>query len=204
MLLGRKAMTNLKTALKSKDITLPTKVHIVKPMYSSHVQMWELDDKEGRALKNWCFQIVVLEKILESPLESKEIKPVNPKENQPWIFTGSSDAEAEAPILWLPDLNQLTHWKRPWCWERLKAEREEGNRGWDGWMASLIQWTWTWANSGTWWGTGKPGVLQSMGSPRVGHDLATEQQENKTDNWKEWAAPSKGSYQEEKSREAST
>ena len=104
MLLGRKAMTNLKTALKSKDITLPTKVRIVKPMYSSHVQMWELDDKEGRALKNWCFQIVVLEKILESPLESKEIKPVNPKENQPWIFTGSSDAEAEAPVLWLPDV----------------------------------------------------------------------------------------------------
>ena len=72
-------------------------------------------------------------------------------------------------------------------------------------MASLIQRTRTWANSGRWWGTGKPGVLQSMGSPRVGHDLATEQQEHKTtDNWKELAAPSKGSYQEEKSREVST
>ena len=57
----------------------------------------------------------------------------------------------------------MTHWKSPWCWERLKAEGEEGIRGWDGWMASPIQWTWTWANFGRWWGTGRPGVLQSMG-----------------------------------------
>ena len=62
---------------------------------------------------------------------------------------------------------QLTHWKRSWCWERLKAEGEEGNRGWDGWMASLIQWTWTWTSSGKWWGTGKPGMVQSTGSQRV-------------------------------------
>ena len=72
---------------------------------------------------------------------------------------------------------QLTHWKRPWCWERLKAEGEEGDRGWDDWMASPIQWTWTWANSRRWWGTGMLGVLQFMGSWRVGHNLMNEQQQ---------------------------
>ena len=70
-----------------------------------------------------------------------------------------------------------THWKRPWCWEKLKPGGEGGSREWDGWMASPTQWTWVWANSGSWWWTGKPGVLQSMGSPRVGHDLKTEQQQ---------------------------
>ena len=68
-----------------------------------------------------------------------------------------------------------SHWKRPWCKERLRAGGEGGNRGWDGWMASLTQWTWVWASSGRWWGTGKPGVLQSMGSQRVGHDLISKQ-----------------------------
>ena len=71
----------------------------------------------------------------------------------------------------------MTHWKRPWCWERLKAKREGGGRGWDGWMASLTQWTWIWANSGRQWRTEEPGVLQSMGSQRVRHDLATEQRQ---------------------------
>ena len=95
--------------------------------------MWKLDHKEGRESKNWCFQTVVLEKILLSPLDSKEIKPVNTKGNQPWIFVGRTDAKAEAPILWPPDANSLM--KRPWYWERLKAEGEEGDRGWDGWIA---------------------------------------------------------------------
>ena len=71
---------------------------------------------------------------------------------------------------------ELTHWKRHWCWERLKAGGEEGDRGQDGWMASAIQWTWVWANSGRQWRTGKPGVVQSMGSGRAGHRLVTEQQ----------------------------
>ena len=69
---------------------------------------------------------------------------------------------------------ELTHWKRPWCWERLKAGGEGDNKGWDGWMASATQWTWIWVSSGSWWWTGKPGVLQSMGSQRVRHDWATE------------------------------
>ena len=106
LLLGRKAMTNLDSVLKSRDITLLTKVHIVKAMVfsSSHVWMWELDHKEGWTPKNWCFWTVVLEKTLESPLDCKEIKPVNSKGNQPWIFIGKTDAEVEAPILWSPDM----------------------------------------------------------------------------------------------------
>ena len=69
---------------------------------------------------------------------------------------------------------ELTHWKRPWCWERLKAGVEGDDRGWDGWMASPTQWTWIWASSGRWWRTGKPGVLKSMGLQRVGHDWGTQ------------------------------
>ena len=87
--------------------------------------MWELDHKEGLMPKNWCFQIVVLEKTLESPLDSKEIKPVSPKGNQPWILIGRTDSEAEAPILWLPDAKSQLIWRRPSRWERLKAKREE-------------------------------------------------------------------------------
>ena len=99
LLLGGKAMTNL-DMLKSRDINFPTKVHIVKAIIFPvvHVWMWELDHKEGWVLKNWCFWTVVLEKTLESPLDCKEIQPVTPKENQSWIFTGRTDAEAEAPI----------------------------------------------------------------------------------------------------------
>ena len=87
---------------------------------SSHVWMWELDYKENWALKNWCFWTVLLEKTLESPLDCKEVKPVNPKGNQSWIFIGRTDAEAATPVLW----PELSHWKRPLCWERLKAGRK--------------------------------------------------------------------------------
>ena len=112
---------------------------------NSHVQMWELDLKEGWALINWCFHTVVLEKTLASPLDSKEIKPVNSKE-----------INTEYSLEWLMLKLKLQYFghlmqradslKRPWCWERLKAG-EGGNRGWDGWMASLTPWTWVWANS---------------------------------------------------------
>ena len=109
LLLGRKSMTNLDSVLKSRDITLPTKVCSQSYSFSSsHVWMWGLDHKEGWAPKNWCFQIAVLEKTLECFLDSK-IKPVNPKENQSWMFIGRTDAEPEAPILWPPDVkSQLT------------------------------------------------------------------------------------------------
>ena len=106
LLLGRKAMTNLDSILKSRDVTLPIKVYIVKAMVfsCSHVCMWELDHKEGWVPKNWYFRTLVLEKTLESPLDSKEIKPIDPKGNQFWIFIGRTDAEVEAPILWPPDV----------------------------------------------------------------------------------------------------
>ena len=105
LLLERKAMSNLDSILKSTDITLLIKVHMVKAMlfFSSHVWMWELDYKEGWALKNWCFWFVVLEKTLENPLDCRNIKPVHPKGDQSWIFIGRTDAEAETTILWPPD-----------------------------------------------------------------------------------------------------
>ena len=99
---------------------------------SSHGLMWELDQKEGWVLKNWCFWTVVLEKTLESSLDSKEIKPVNPKGNQPWIFFGRTNAEA--PILWSPDAKSQLTGKKPWCWQRLRARGKGGHRGWDGRM----------------------------------------------------------------------
>ena len=102
---------------------------------SSHVWMWELDYEESWVPKNWCFWTVVLEKILESPLDCKVIQLVNPKGNQSWIFIGRTDAEAKTPILWAPHA-ELTHWKRPWCWDGLGAGGEEDDRGWDGCMAS--------------------------------------------------------------------
>ena len=139
--------------------------------------MWELYHKEGWAPKNWCLWTVVLEKILESPLNCKEIKPVNPKGNQP-----IDDYSLERLMLKFQyfghQYEEPTHWKRPWLWERLKAGGEGDDRGWDGWMASLTQWTRLWASSGRWWRTGKPGVLQSMGSQRVGHNWAIEEQQD--------------------------
>ena len=161
--LDRKAITNLDGVLKSREITLPTKVLIAKAMVFP-VVTWELDHKEGRSVKNWCLQTVVLEKTPESLLDSKENKPVNLKGSQLWILVRSTDAEAEALIFWSSDgCEKLTHWKSPWCWERLKTEGKEGIRRWGGWMTSPMQRTWTWANFGRWWGTERPGMLQFMG-----------------------------------------
>ena len=110
--------------------------------------MWELDYKENWAAKNWCFWTVVLGKTLGSPLDCKEIQPVHPKGDQSWIFIGRTDVKAETPVLWPPDVKkELTHWKRPWCWETLKVGGEGDDRGWHGWIASLTQWTWVWVNS---------------------------------------------------------
>ena len=100
---------------------------------SSHVWMWELDHKEGRVLKNWCFQTVVLEKTFESPLDCQEIKPVNPKRNQPWIFIGRTDAEAEAPILWPPDVKSCLTGKdfnAGKDWRQEKGTTEDETVGW--------------------------------------------------------------------------
>ena len=119
LLLGRKDMTNLDSLLKSRDIILPTKVYLVKAMILPVVMdgMWELDHKESWAPKNQRLWIMVLERTLESLLDSKDIKPVNPKGNQSWIFTGGTDAEA--PILWPPDMKNWLIGKDP----------EPGNNG---------------------------------------------------------------------------
>ena len=121
---------------------------------SSHVWMWELNYKESWVLKNWCFWTVVLEKTLESPWTAKRY-------NQPILKEISPEYSLEGLMLkmklqylatWC---EELTHWKSPWCWERLKAGGEEGDRGWDVWMASPTWWTWVWVSSRSWWWTGK-------------------------------------------------
>ena len=140
---------------------------------SGHVWMWELDCEESWAPKNWCFWTVVLEKTLESPLDYKEIQPVHSKGDQPWVFFGRNIVKTETSTL-ATSCEELTYWKRLWCWELLGAGGEGDDRGWDGWMASLTRWTWVWVNSGSWWWTGRPGVLWFMGSQRVGHDWVTE------------------------------
>ena len=139
---------------------------------SGHVWMRELDCEISWVLKNWCFWTVVLEKTLESPLDCKDIQPVHPKgvlgvHWKDWCWIWNSNTLATS-------CEELTHWKRLWCWEGLGAGGEGDNRGWDGWMASPTQWTWVWVNSGCWWWTGRPGVLWFMGSQRDGHNSVTE------------------------------
>ena len=139
---------------------------------SSHVWMWELDDKESWVPKNWCFWTVVLEKTLESPLDCKEVQTVHSKGNRSWIFIGRTDVEAETPILWPPDAKNWLIWEDPdsgknWRWEKRRQRMS-------GWMASPTQWTWVLVNSQSWQWTVRPGMLQSMGSQRVGHDWGTE------------------------------
>ena len=133
LLLGRKAMTNRDSVLKSRDITLPTKVFSQgSGLPSGHVQLWELDCKKSRMPKNWCLQtsIVVLKKTPESPLDSKEIEPVNLKGDQLSILTGRTDAKAEAPVLWPPDVKSQLIWKDPdagkdWGEEENRATEDE-------------------------------------------------------------------------------
>ena len=132
--------------------------------------MWELDCEESWALKNWSFWTVVLEKTLQSPLDCKEIQPVYPKGDQSWkdwCWSWHSNTLATS-------CKELTHWKRPWCWEGLGAGGEGDNWGQDVWMALPTLWTWVSTSSRTWWWTGSPGVLQFMGLQIVGHDWATE------------------------------
>ena len=173
-------MTNLDSILKNRDIILPTKVHLVKAMVFP-VVVWELDYKECWTLKNWCFfffwidafELWCWRRLLRVPWIARRSKPVHPKGNQSWIFIGRTDVEADTPILWLPDGKSWLIWKDPdagtdWRWE------EKGTTGWVGWMASLTQWTGVWVGSRNWWWTERPGMLQSMGSQRVGHDWATE------------------------------
>ena len=173
--LGRQAMTSLDSILKSRDITLPTKVHLVKSMVFLVVvygcESWTIKKAEHQridAFKLWCWR-----RLLRIPWTAR-------RSNQSILKEISPEYALEGLILKLK-LNtlatwckELTHWKTPWCYKRLKARGEGAYRGWDGWMASPTQWTWVWASFGSWWWTGKPGMLHSMGSQRVGHNWETE------------------------------
>ena len=123
---------------------------------------WELDYKESWVQNNWCFRTVVLEKTLESPVEFKEIQPIHPKGNQSLIFIGRTDAEAETPVLWPLDVKNWLIGKDPAAGKDWRPEEQ-------GTTEDEI-----WVSSGSWWWTGKPGVLQSMGLQRVRHDWATD------------------------------
>ena len=136
--------------------------------------MWELDYKESWVLKNWCLWTVVLEKTLENPLDCKEIQPVHPKADQSWVFMEGLMLKLKLQYFGHLICEKLTHLRRSWCWERLRAGGEGDDRGWGGWMASPSQWTWVWVDSGSWWWTERPGVLWFMGLQRVGHDWVTE------------------------------
>ena len=176
LLLGRKVMTKLDSIFKTRDITLPTKVHIVKavvfPVVRCGCESWTIKKTE-------CWRIVLSncgagEDIWESFIQQDPTSPSWRKSTlnvywKDWCWSWSSSALTT----WC---EALTHWKRPWCWEGEKASGEEGSRGWDGGMASPTQCTWVWANSRRQRRAGRPGVLPSVGWQRLGHDLETEQQ----------------------------
>ena len=157
-------MTNLDSIFKSRDITLPTKVSLVKAMVFPVVmygcESWTVKKAECRridAFKLWCWR-----RLLKVPWTAR-------RTNQSILKAISPEYSLEGLMLKLK-----LHLKRLWCWEKLRAGGEGDDRGRDGWMASRTQWTWVWVNSGSWWWTGRPGVLRFKGSQRVGHDWATE------------------------------
>ena len=174
LLLGRKSMTNLDSILKSRDDFADKGPSTQSYGFSnSHVWMWELDHKP-ELWRIYSFELWCWRRLLRAPWTAKKLKPVNLKGNQSWIFAEWADVEAKAPIFWPPDVKNWQHWKRPWCWEGLKVGGDGAEREWDGWMASPTQWAWVWASSGSWWWTGKPNLLQSVGSEMVGNDWVTE------------------------------
>ena len=175
LLLGRKAMTNLDSILKNRDITLPTKVRLVKAMVFPVVMYgcasWTTNKAEHQridAFELWCWR-----RLLRVPWTARSSNQSILKEISPdihwkdWCWSWNSNT-------WASWCKEPTHWKRLWYCVRLKAGGEGDNRGWDGWMASLMWSTWVWVGSGSWWWTGNLGMLQSTGSQRVGHDWTTE------------------------------
>ena len=175
LLFRRKAMTNLESILKSRDITWQMTVHIVKAMVFPVVmygcESWAMKKAELQridAFELWCWRRLPRVLWIERRSNQSILKEVNPE----YSLKGLT-----LKLQYLGHLiKELTHWKSPWSWERLKSKGEGSGRGWEGWMASPTQWTWVWANSGRWWRTGRPVVLQSMSSQWVGHDFVTEQQ----------------------------
>ena len=166
-------MTNLDSLLESRHYFANKGLSSQSYCFSiSHVWMWQLDYKESWALKNWCFWTAVLEKIFESPLDCKEIQLVHPK-HQSWIFTGRTDAGTEAPILWPPDAKTDLS-EKTLMLGKIEGGRRRGTRRmrWLDGITDLMDLIL--ASIGSWWWTGRPGVLQFMGLQRVGHDWATE------------------------------
>ena len=179
-------MTNLDSILKNKDITLSTKVHLVKAMVFPVVMYgcgsWTIKRAERRridAFELWCWRRLL--RVTWTAWRSNQsiLREICPG----YSLEGLMLKLKLQLATWC---KELTHFKRPWCWERLKAGGEGDDRGWDGWIASPTQWTWVWVNSRNWWWTGRPGVLQLMGLQRVGHDWATEL--NWTEKRKLWSS----------------
>ena len=172
LLLGRKVMTKFGSILKSRDITLPRKIHLVKgmvfPVVMYGCDSWTIKKAECRridAFELWCWRRLLrvpwtARRSNQSILKKKSVLNIHWKD---WCWSWSSNTLAT----WC---QELTHLQKPWCWERLRAGEEGDNRRWDGWMASPTQWSGVWVNSRNWWWIGRPGVLQSMGSQRVRHD----------------------------------
>ena len=174
LLLGRKVMTNLDSILKSRDITLPTKVCVVKAMVFP-VVMYGYESWTVKKAEHWiidAFQLWCWGRLLRAPWTAR-------RSNQS-ILKISPGISLEGMMLKLKlQYFGLLMWRvdsleKLWCWEGLEAGGEGDDRGWDGWMASLTLWTWVWVTSGSWWWTGRPGMLRFMGSQRVRHDWATE------------------------------
>ena len=167
---GKLWPTYLDGVLKSRDITLPTKVRLVKAMVLPVVmygcESWTVKKAEHRridAFELWCWR-----RLLRVTWTARRFNRSILKEISPGCLLEGLMLKLKLQYLMATWWEDLTHWKRPWCWETLKAGGEGDNRGWDGWMASLTQWTWVWVDSMSWWWTGRPGVLWFMGSQRVG------------------------------------
>ena len=174
-------MTNLDSIWKSRDITLPTKFCLVKamvfPVVIYEYESWAIKKAECQiidAFELWCWR-----RLLRVPWTARRSNQSILKENSPEYSLEGLMLKLE--LQYFGHLMQRTDsFEKTWCWAGLKAGGEGDDRGWDSWMASPIQWTWVWVNSRSWWWTGRPGELQSMGSPRVGHDWVTEL------NWIQW------------------
>ena len=167
-------MINLDSIFKSRDITLPTKVHLVKAMFFPVVmygcESWTVKKAERRRID-----------ALNCGVGEDSWESLGLQGDPTCSFWRSALGFLWKEWCWswnsstlVTSCEELTHWKKLWCWEGLGAGGEGDNRGWDGWMASLTRWKWVWVNSGSWWWTGRPGVVWFMGSQRVGHDWGTE------------------------------
>ena len=182
LLLGRKVMTNLESMLKSRDITLPTKVHLVKamvfPVVTYGCESWTIKKAEHQridAFDLWWWRRLLWVPWTEMRSNQSILKEISPENSLERLML-------KLKLQYFGHLMRRTDsFEKLWCWERLKAREEGDDRGWDGWMASPTQWTWVWVGSGSWWWTGKPGVLQSMVLQRVGQDWMMEQQINSLD-----------------------